>query len=371
MARTSAAPVKTFSIGFEQQAFDELKYARQVAELYGTEHHEFVVRPDAAALLPKIVRHYGEPFGDSSAVPSFQLAEMTRRHVTVALNGDGGDESFGGYMRYVANRVAHHLDVVPVSVRRGLATLAARSPQRGEATSVANRARRLGHALALEPAARHRQYMSWFDDEQRASIYTPELREQLDGDEARAVLEEPWSRATGQDVLDVMLEVDVGTYLPGDLLTKIDIASMAYSLEARSPLLDHELMQFAASIPATLKVRGTEKKWILREALREWLPPEILDRRKQGFELPIDHWLGGELGGFARDVLLDRQTIERGYFQPEAVRGLLQRQPSGTYAEAQRVWSLLMLELWHREFVDGDQKFAAAAGVGYETDEHG
>jgi asparagine synthase (glutamine-hydrolysing) len=352
MAEASSGPVKTFSIGFENDGFDELPHARQVAQMFGTDHHEFVVRPDAISIVPKLVRHYGEPFADSSAIPSFYLAEMTRSQVTVALNGDGGDESFGGYTRYVANRLASRLDHVPVVLRRGAAA-SMRPRGRGELTSVANKARRVMQGLPLEPSARYERYVSWCDAPLRARLYSDEFASSVAGSPAAEVIAGPWRETSGRDVVDKMLEIDVSTYLPGDLIPKIDIATMAHALEARSPLLDHELMEFAASIPADLKVRGREKKWILREALRDWLPSEILDRPKQGFSVPIGDWFRGELRDLAHDVLLDPKSLSRGYFRPEAVRSMLDRHSSGADQETKPMWALFMLELWHREFVDG------------------
>ena len=352
MAQASSVPVKTFSIGFDHDDFDELRYARQIAQLFGTDHHEFVVRPDAVEMLPKIVRHYGEPFADSSAIPSFYLAELTRQHVTVALNGDGGDESFAGYTRYVSNRLASGLDRIPGSLRRFAADRAT-ALGGGELTSVANKARRLLTGLALTPAARYERYMSAFDQTQRANLYTDEFAATVDQSFTSKVIAGPWAEASGDDVLDVMLEVDVSTYLPGDLITKIDIATMAYALEARSPLLDHELMEFAASIPAGLKVHGREKKWVFREALRQWLPNDILDRPKQGFTVPIGHWLRGDLHDLAREVLLDRDSLGRGYFRRAQVESMLDRHSAGADEETKRLWSLFMFELWHRELVDG------------------
>jgi asparagine synthase (glutamine-hydrolysing) len=351
MAEASSAPVKTFSIGFESEAFDELQHARRISEMFGTDHHEFVVRPDAIEMVPKIVRQYGEPFADPSAIPSFYLSELTRSHVTVALNGDGGDESFGGYTRYVANRLASRLDLLPATVRRALGARAGRLGG-GELTSLSSKAHRLLEALPLTPADRYERYMSWFDRDRRARLYSDEFAACVSLTPATGVIADPWENASGDDVLDVMLEVDVTTYLPGDLITKIDIATMAYALEARSPLLDHELMEFAASIPAGLKVRGREKKWIFREALRGWLPDEILDRPKQGFSVPINEWFRHELHDSLRDVLLDPATLDRGYFRPQAVRAMLDRQSAGDDVETKPLWALYMFELWHREFVD-------------------
>ena len=352
MAEAAPEPVQTFSIGFDHAAFDELPYARRIAEQFGTVHEEFQVRANAVEILPRLVRHYGEPFADASAIPSFYLAQMTRRHVTVALNGDGGDESFGGYTRYVANTVAERLDRIPRPIRRGITAVGRRLPEGGDVASIMNKARRLAGTLALDGPARYAHYMSWFDATQRRALYTEQFAETA-GAATENVIAASWAQASGDAVLDKMLEVDVQTYLAGDLIPKIDIATMAYGLEARSPLLDHELMQFAASIPAGLKVRGSEKKWILREALRGWLPDDILDRPKQGFTVPLSDWLRNDLRSWSREILLDRETLSRGYFDGAAVRRLMDRHDAGADDDAKRIWSLLMLELWHREVVDG------------------
>jgi asparagine synthase (glutamine-hydrolysing) len=361
MAAQSAEPVRTFSIGFDHQEFDELPHARRIAERFGTVHEEFQVRADAIEIVPKMVRHYGEPFADASAIPSFYLSELTRRHVTVALNGDGGDESFGGYTRYVANALAGRLDLIPGVLRGAVARAGARLPAGGRVTSVRNKARRLAGTLALERPERYTSYMSWWDRPQRSELYSPEFAAGA-GPAAEAIAAS-WAGASGEAVIDKMLEVDVETYLVGDLIAKIDIATMAYGLEARSPFLDHELMQLAASIPASLKVRRSEKKWILREALRGQLPDEILDRPKQGFSVPLSSWLRTDLRSWARDVLLDPGTLGRGYFEPEAVSRLLDRHAAGADGDDKRIWSLLMLELWHREFVDSPASTALRAAA--------
>jgi asparagine synthase (glutamine-hydrolysing) len=271
--------------------------------------------------------------------------------VTVALNGDGGDESFGGYTRYVANAVAGRLDRIPGPVRRGIAAAGRRLPDGGSVSGTANRARRLAGNLGLDGADRYASYVSWFDAPQRRALYAPAFAESA-GNGAEHVIGDAWSRASGASVVDKMLEVDVSTYLPGDLIAKIDIATMAYGLEARSPFLDHELMQLAASIPAEMKVRGAQKKWILREALRGTLPDDILDRPKQGFSVPLSTWLRTDLRDWSREILLDPSSLDRGYFEPAALRRVLDRHQAGVDDDAKRIWSLLMLELWHREFMD-------------------
>jgi asparagine synthase (glutamine-hydrolysing) len=362
MAQETTEPVRTFSIGFDSERFDELAHAREVSELFGTEHEELHVRPDAIAIAPRIARHHGEPFADSSAIPSFYLAELTRRHVTVALNGDGGDESFAGYTRYAANVLAARFERVPAPLRRLGAGLAMRLPEGAEEQSARNRIRRLGGSLDLDGPSRYERYVSLFDRERRSRLYSDEYTAELGGSRiASEAIAEPWREASGRSRLDLLLEVDVRTYLPGDLLAKIDIATMAHSLEARSPFLDPEMMQFAAAIPADMKLRGMQKKLVLRDALRAWLPESILDRPKQGFSVPLAEWLRGDLREHSREVLLDPSSLSRDRFRPGAVQELLDGHLAGE-DHSHRIWALLMLELWKAEVVDEPLGAAALAG---------
>jgi asparagine synthase (glutamine-hydrolysing) len=355
MARQSSDPVKTFSIGFEQARFNELPYARLVAREFATDHHEFVVRPSAIDVLPTIVRHYGEPFADASAIPSFYLAALTRQHVTVALNGDGGDESFAGYNRYLINAAADRLGSLPIGLRRFMAAVANGVAPRADPQSLQMRIRRLGTSLSLTPTDRYARYMSYLDSDERDALYTAEYKELIGTSVAPAVINQPWEAASGKSIIDVMLEVDVETYLPGDLLVKMDIATMAHSVEARSPLLDHELMELAASIPPGLKVRRTRGKAILRDAYRGYLPEKLLDRPKMGFAVPLAEWFRHDLRDYAREVLLDPRTSERGYFKPSCIEGMLRRHFDGQEDNSSRIWSLIVAELWHRDFVDRDR----------------
>jgi asparagine synthase (glutamine-hydrolysing) len=348
MAAASDRPVKTFSIGFRQEEYNELPLARLTAERFGTEHEEFVVEPDAIEIVPKLVRHYGEPFADSSAIPSFYLAELTRRQVTVALNGDGGDESFAGYLRYVANTLSAGLDLVPQPLRRGAAAAAGRLLQAGDARGMRGYGRRFLTSIGEDSPGRYADHVCIFNRSERRALLGEAISSAIES-EIADVIAGPWREASGQSRLDVLLETDVQTYLPGDLLVKMDIASMAYSLEARSPLLDPELMQFAATLPARLKARRTSKKWILRRTYRGRVPDEVLDGKKRGFGVPLGTWFRGELRGFARDVLLDSSTLKMGLFPEEQVHSLLDLHDRGTDRSAQ-IWSLLMLALWHREF---------------------
>jgi asparagine synthase (glutamine-hydrolysing) len=361
MAQVATGPVKTFSIGFESERYDELSHARGVAQRFATDHHEFVVKPDAAAMIPRIVRHYGEPFADSSAIPSFHLAELARRHVTVALNGDGGDEVFGGYPRYSHIRALRRLDRLPRRLRGAVAALGSLLPSNGDMHSISNRARRLAYTVPLDTPSRYFAYMSSMGGGLRRDLlYTPAYRDLVGESVADDVILEPWRRSSASDLVDVMLDVDIATYLPGDLLTKMDIATMAFSLEARSPLLDHEVLELAASLPPQLKVNGKEKKVALRSALRAWLPDEVLDRPKQGFEVPIAEWFRTDLREQVYDVVLGPRATGRGYFERRYVERLVDRHISGADDNAKGIWTLLMFELWHQEFVDSRPATAPA-----------
>jgi asparagine synthase (glutamine-hydrolysing) len=356
MAEVSSGPVKTFSIGFSDDRFNELPRARLVAQLFATDHQDLVVRPNAVELLPKIVEHYGEPFGDASAVPSFYLSQMTRRHVTVALDGDGGDENFAGYSHYAANLLLERLDCLPQSVRRVLGAAGKLIPSSGRIDSTLSRATRLAATIALTPAQRFAAYRSHLDGLQARELYTDEYRELVDGSHALDSIESAWEESLSDDLLDRMLDVDINTYLSGQLLTKIDIASMAHSLEARSPLLDHEMMEFAASLPSELKLSGSERKVAFRRALRGWIPDEILDGPKQGFELPLSSWFRSDLKEYAREILLDPATVARGYFKSERIATLLDRHADRTEDNSRGIWTLLVFELWHRRFIDEDRR---------------
>ncbi len=365
MAEASSEPVKTFSIGFvtSRPEFNELPYARLVAETFGTDHHEEIVEPDALGLLPRVVRAFGEPFADPTALPTFQLSEMTRRHVTVALNGDGGDESFAGYDRYAANALLARLDRLPARVRRVVGHIGMRLPPDPIINSTRSRLRRLAGGLPLDEAERYLAYATRLDAVDRARVYTPEGRAELGGESVDRAFLEVWETVEADELVDRMLATDVELYLPGDLLAKADISSMQYSLEARSPLLDHELMELAAAAPPELKIQGREKKVAFRAALRGWIPDEILDRPKRGFELPIAEWLRGDLGSFAREVLLDPAALDRGLLDGGYARELLDRHTTHQEDHSRSIWTLLVLELWQREQADRPRGVSPAAPV--------
>jgi asparagine synthase (glutamine-hydrolysing) len=352
MSRLSSQPVRTFSIGFDEREFDELPYARMVAERYGTDHHEMIVRPDALEVLPQLVRHYGEPYADSSAIPSYYVARMTRQHVTVALNGDGGDECFGGYERYLGNNLASVYRRVPRLLRRGLIEPLSRCiPEGLPRRHLLRKAKRFVRDASLPQADCYAKWVTFVRPEQKRELYTPQFKQQLgDNDGERWLLEEAEAvRKSGLDGLDTVLALDVRSYLPFDLLVKMDIATMANSLEARSPFLDHELMEFAARLPSHYKVRGRVLKYLLKEVGRELLPPPIMQRRKMGFGVPVGAWIQGQLRPLLDDLLLSERSARRGYFQVEYVRQLAASHAEGKQENTSQLWALLCLELWHRE----------------------
>jgi asparagine synthase (glutamine-hydrolysing) len=349
MAKASGA-VRTFTVGFGHDRYDERAYARAVAERFATEHEEIVVEPNLDELLPRLAQAFDEPLGDEAALPQFVVSELARRHVTVALAGDGGDEAFAGYERYIAYGLAGRL-ALPGA---GVAAKALRRAGRSEPRSAANRAGRLLEVAATPEAGRYGRLVEVFPAALRRELWEPEFVE----DPA------PASRLLGPaqgEGIAALQRLDVRTYLPGDLLLKADIASMAHSLELRSPFLDHEVLELGVSLPDRLKTRGLRGKVALRRAFADALPPEVASRGKAGFGVPIGDWFRGELRGLAADVLLDGRVRERGQLRPPAVERLLDEHVSGRAEHGHRLWCLVMLELWQRVHVEAGALVPAAA----------
>lgn len=345
-----APTVRTFSIGFAEQEYNELPAARLVAERYGTQHVEFVVAPEAVELLPQLVWHYGEPFADSSALPTYILSELTRRHVTVALNGDGGDESFAGYDRYRALQMAETIARVPTPLR-----LAAALGADALATLVPHRqTRRIQRFLNGSVAAPHRQYARWmmhFDSPLKSELMTDSFLSATT-DNAENMVDGLFASSDAPTLVERGIDSDVRSYLPDDLLVKVDVATMAHGLEGRSPFLDHELMEFAARLPLNLKLRGRVQKYLPRRLARKRLPAGLLSLPKKGFGVPIDHWFRKDLGSFARDLLLGARARSRGYMHRPVVERLFAEHQSGRRQWHYQLWNLVMLELWFQMFID-------------------
>jgi asparagine synthase (glutamine-hydrolysing) len=348
MAQINGSAVKTFSIGFDDSDFDELAYARLVAKRFHTDHHEFIVKPAAVEVLPTLVRHFGEPFSDASAVPTYHLSRLAREHVTVALCGDGGDELFSGYERYRKvlglEPFARLLGPFVPSAVVGSDTLAA-----WYGMGRAARVRRRLTDLRLPLLERYRRWVTVAGPGVRAALCTPDfLRNAVADDPFAAAMD----AAHGLAPVDALLAVDTATYLPNDLLAKVDVTSMASSLEVRSPFLAHELVELAAALPAALKGGARASKVVLRNALADLVPTEILTRPKMGFAIPVARWLREDLREMVGDVLLAPRATARGYFRPAAVAQLVEDHQRGTANYAGLLWALLMLELWHQIVVD-------------------
>lgn len=349
MAKTASGPIKTFTIGFDEPAFDERQYARMIAEKFSTEHHEEVIRPDVVDILPKLAWHCDEPFADSSAIPNFCLSQFARQHVTVALNGDGGDESFLGYPRYRGMAMGAIVDRLPGAFRHTLSAIGRTLPSENGNQRNMRYLKHFLNAANVSEAQRYQQWISVFSEDQQTSLYEGDFSDRplsdigidldgLLGGNAPAATRAAWA--------------DVHTYLPGDLLVKIDRTTMAHGLEARSPFLDHTLMEFAFSIPESAKLSLWRTKKILKSAMTSRLPAKLLNRRKSGFNVPIGRWLRHELYDMCNDVLLSEKARSRGLFRPDAVRTLIDDHTHGRRDNQHRLWALLMLELWFCMWID-------------------
>jgi asparagine synthase (glutamine-hydrolysing) len=345
MARTASHATRTFSVGFDESEFDELQYARQVARRFGTQHVELVVKPDVIEILPRLAWQFDEPFADASVVPTYCVAKITREHVTVALSGDGGDESFAGYRRYAdamaLARQARSVRAVAPLIRRLAPWISPAAPGRGRLA-----------LLGMTPLQRYFRLMAYQSDETLHHLFTPEARAQLAPRTRPEIFERLGAECGTTDHLSQLQSIDIQHYLPDDILTKVDRTSMLVSLETRVPLLDHVLMEHVAAMPSTMKFRAGEGKYVLKQAVRHLLPPAIVHRRKMGFGVPLGRWFRNELKPFVGDVLLGERSRTRGIIRPEAVSALLARHARGGEDLSVALWSLLCFELWCTEWLD-------------------
>ena len=357
MAGMMDQPVKTFSIGFREDAFSELPYARQVAQRFGTDHREFVLEPDALDVLPRLVAHFDEPFADPAAIPTWYLSQMTRRHVTVALNGDGGDEAFAGYQRYYGDLIADAYGVVPGFLRHGafdrllhaLPVQAERPMERSPIMAL----RRLTQAADLTHAASIVRWGGYFDEADKLALYTDDVRQVVNSTPSAALLEEAFHHANASNRLDRTLYTDVHYYLPGALLPKVDRTTMAHSLEARSPFLDHQVMELAARLPPSWKVKGRRTKRILRELFSSLVPESVGKRGKVGFGVPLGMWFRGPLYEPVSDLLLAPDSRIHEYLHMDPIRRLIVENGEGRADHGKRLWALLVLESWLRQYEVG------------------
>ena len=346
MSELSSARVKTFAIGFDEPAFDELEHARRVADHFGTDHHELVVTPDGVSILDELVSHFDEPFADSSAIPTWYVSEMARRHVTVVLSGDGGDELFGGYERYLPHpRVVAFDRYSPRALRRVAAVAAAGLPHgvRGK-----NFLRHVGR----DEQGRYLDAIRFFGADEKPALLTPEVQRAIDGPDPEIRLARHFERFARLPWSSQMMRFDAETYLPEDVLTKVDRMSMAHSIESRVPLLDNEVVAFASALPASLKIKNGRRKHVLKEVAASLVPREILDRPKQGFGVPLGTWFRGNLRELFADTLLSPASLQRGYFRPAFVRHIVNEHLNGKRDHTLRLWQLVVFEKWQQQYVN-------------------
>lgn len=344
------SPIHSFSIGFSIADFDETKYARQVAGWVGSEHHEYRVEPDAVSILDRLVWNFDEPFGDSSAIPTWYLCQWTRQYVTVALSGDGGDELFAGYDRYRALWLSRWLEralpIGPLLGSRFVQSLKSSPRER----SFVRRLKRFGEALNQPQARRYMNWVQIFPERMRAGLYRDEFIEQLPDEDPIEFFEAAWHQIGNRDLVSKSSLADLVTYLPCDLMTKVDIASMAHSLECRAPMLDYRLVEYTASLPSKLKFRLGKGKRLLRRTFDKLLPRQIWTRPKMGFGIPLAPWFRKELRPLTEERLLGSNVRLHQYFRPESIELLVQQHVSGVTNHCYRLWNLLVLESWLRRW---------------------
>ena len=346
MAATSGVRVKTFSIGFDEPEFDELEHARRVARHFGTDHHELIVKPDALGILDDLIAHFDEPFADSSAIPTWYVSRMAREHVTVVLSGDGGDELFGGYDRYLPHPRVLAFDRYSPRAFRRVAAIAARGLPHG--TRGKNFLRHVGR----DAQGRYLDAIRFFGHDEKPALLSRDVQRALGGPDPEAHLARHFERYAHLPWASQMMRFDAETYLPEDVLTKVDRMSMAHSIESRVPLLDNEVVEFAFSLPSSFKIKAGRRKHILKEAAATLLPRDILDRPKQGFGVPLSVWFRGNLRELFADTLLSDRTLTRGYFEERFLRRLVAEHLSGARDHTLRLWQLVVFERWLRHYVD-------------------
>ncbi len=351
MAKNSSQPIKTFSIGFKESDHDETEYAEIIAKKYKTDHTKFIVKSETMELLPKLVKIYEEPYADSSALAVYQLSELTKQHVTVALNGDGGDENFAGYGRYSVQKFSLWYDKIKL-LHNFLIKPTVNLSAKLFRTTFFDRAKIFSKTISNPYQKRYLNYIQYFSRKQKNDLYNDRMKKITKNKETVRIITKSFREAKAKNKIDQTIWTDINTYLPDDLLVKVDMATMAHGLESRSPFLDHEFMEMTAQIPANLKLKGlNQKKYILKKTLeKDLIPKEILYRRKMGFGIPIEHWFRNEMKGYVHNLLLDDKSAIGKILKKEAVAKLLQTHEITKINHAPRIWALLTLELWLREF---------------------
>jgi len=351
MSELSGRRVKTFSIGFQENRYDELGFARNIAKKFNTEHHEFIVKPDALRILPLLVERYGEPYADSSCIPTYYVSQQTRQYVTVALNGDGGDELFAGYERYQAMLLAQKLHRLPLFARKIISGSKFLLPDSVDPKNTFRRLKRFLSAAFLSASQRYLKWVSIFDDELKKQVYSDDFLISVFKSRPSKFIN-PFLNNEGTLNVDSCLRTDMATYLPNDLLVKVDITSMANSLEARSPFLDLHLMEFVARLPVGYKLKGKSRKYLLKKSIHKFVPAENINRRKMGFGVPVGEWFRNELKKFLCETLLSDTCLNRRFFKPDSIKAIIKQHLEMKADYSYQLWTFLMLELWHRRFID-------------------
>ncbi|MBT0662716.1 asparagine synthase (glutamine-hydrolyzing) [Geobacter pelophilus] len=347
MARNMGAPVKTFSIGFDEKKYNELPYARMVAEQYGTDHHEEIVRPDAEEVIPHLIKMFDEPFADSSAIPTYYVSRLARQHVTVALSGDGGDEMFGGYDRYLDSKLSVFADKMPLPIRKAIMGTSVRYLP--ESFPGINTLRYLAADLDERYIAKMTKGVSWI----HGKLFSPELIAQVGTSDPSGPLRMLLPRVKMHDTVTRRQYLDCKTYLPGDIMTKVDRASMSVSLEARAPMLDHLFVEFAFRVPVQYKVSGRTTKYMLKQLAYKLLPHDIVDRPKMGFAMPVAQWINREWKEMSEDLVIGTRALQRGNFNPGYLKNMVEEHRRGRRDHSYIIWTLMVLEMWYRELIDG------------------
>ncbi len=356
MAKLMDRPVKTFSIGFKEGSLSELPYARMIAEKYGTEHHELVVEPQEVQLIEHLVGFFDEPFGDASAVPTYLVSQLARQSVTVALSGDGGDELFAGYTRYAEAERQQAFDAIPRPLRRHLLR------PLSEALPHGAYGKRYSRRLGLDNGIERYMDAVTLSMLTKQDLVSEEFRSHIQTFDSGELLKRYIPNGRPLHLLDKLLYLDTKTELAGDILTKVDRMSMAHSLEVRVPILDHVFVEYVAGLPLRYKLNGNVSKYIFRKAFGSLLPEQLLTRPKQGFGIPLDRWFAGKMHDYLREVIFDRQAMQRGYFRKSYLERLVREHSSGRRDHGRLLWSLMALEIWHRTFgVNASETMVARA----------
>ncbi len=353
MSQVADKRVKTFSIGFEDKTYNELSYAQCAAEAFGTQHEEFIIKPQAVDLFEQLIYYMDDPIADFSIFPTYLVSKMARDYVTVALSGDGGDETFAGYDTYIAHKAAQsYAGAINILGRRPLSSLISSIPPTAQKKGFINRLKRFSEGLGLPPDLRHFRWMIFLSEQEKRALFTKEFLQELKGWSSYSSIRQHFARMEDADELNKLLYVDLKTYLTDDGAVKVDRMSMACSLEVRVPILDHKVIEYMATVPPEIKFKGFKTKYLLRRAFSDILPERILNRGKEGFSIPIKNWLKEELKPLMLDLLSENSIKKRGYFRQGAVAKLIKEHLEGRENHSHRLWALMVFEQWARTFLD-------------------